>query len=131
MIDHIGYPVSDLAASRAFYEKALAPLGIAVIMEVTEQMTGGHGAHLGMGRDGVPFFWIGSGKPAATGVHIAFSAPDQATVDAFHAAALAAGGTDNGAPGPRPEYHPGYYGGFVLDPDGNNVEAVFHGGQVG
>ncbi|WP_299909138.1 VOC family protein [uncultured Paracoccus sp.] len=127
MIDHIGYPVSDLAASRAFYEQALAPLGISVIMEVTEEMTGGHGAHLGLGRDGNPFFWIGSGKPAATGVHLAFAAPDRATVDAVHAAALAAGGRDNGAPGLRPDYHPNYYGAFILDPDGNNIEAVFHG----
>ena len=127
MIDHIGYPVSDFAKSRAFYEAALAPLGITVVMEVTEEMTGGHGAHLGMGRDGNPFFWIGSGKPASTGVHVAFSASDQATVDAFYQAALAAGGRDNGAPGPRPDYHPGYYGAFVLDPDGNNIEAVNHG----
>ena len=127
MIDHIGFPVADLAVARRFYEAALAPLGIEVMMEVTEEMTGGHGAHLGLGRDGKPFFWVGTGKPAASGVHVAFIAPDRATVDAFHAAAMAAGGTDNGAPGPRPEYHPGYYGGFVIDPDGNNVEAVFHG----
>ncbi|AUH64268.1 VOC family protein [Paracoccus zhejiangensis] len=130
MIDHIGYPVSDLAASRAFYEQALAPLGISVIMEVTEEMTGGHGAHLGLGRDGNPFFWIGSGKPAATGVHLAFAAPDRAAVDAVHAAALAAGGRDNGAPGLRPDYHPNYYGAFILDPDGNNIEAVFHGAEA-
>lgn len=131
MIDHIGFSVSDLARSRGFYEAALAPLGITVLMEVTEQMTGGHGAHLGLGRDGNPFFWIGSGKPAATGVHVAFAASDSATVDAFHAAALAAGGHDNGAPGLRPEYHPGYYGAFVTDPDGNNIEAVFHGAAPG
>lgn len=126
MIDHIGLAVSNLSASRAFYEKALAPLGIAVIMEVTEEMTGGHGAHLGLGRDDDPVFWIGSGRPASRGVHVAFAAGDHATVDAFHAAALAAGGQDNGAPGLRPEYHPGYYGAFVLDPDGNNIEAVCH-----
>lgn len=127
MIDHIGFPVSDLARSRAFYDRALAPLGIELLMEVTEEMTGGHGAHLGYGRAGKPFFWIGSGRPAGPGTHVAFAAPDRATVDTFHAAALAAGGQDNGAPGLRPEYHPGYYGAFVLDPDGNNVEAVHHG----
>lgn len=130
MLDHVGLPVADIAAARTFYDKALAPLGIAVMMEVTEQMTGGHGAHLGYGRGEVPFFWIGSGKPAASGVHVAFSAPDRATVDAFHAAALAAGGRDNGAPGLRPEYHPNYYGAFIIDPDGNNIEAVCHEGAA-
>lgn len=127
MIDHIGFAVSDLAAARGFYEQALASLGVSVLMEVTEEMTGGHGAWLGFGKDGKPFFWIGTGKPAVSSVHVAFAAPDHATVDAFHQAALAAGGRDNGAPGPRPEYHPGYYGAFVLDPDGNNIEAVHHG----
>lgn len=128
MIDHIGFAVSDLAASRAFYAPALQSLGITLLMEVTEEMTGGHGAHLGFGRDNKPFFWIGTGKQVATSVHVAFAARDRAAVDAFHAAALKAGGRDNGAPGLRPEYHPGYYGAFVLDPDGNNIEAVFHGG---
>ena len=127
MIDHIGLTVTDLDAARRFYEQALRPLGIAVLMEVTEEMTGGHGAHLGFGRDNNPFFWIGTGKAATTGCHVAFSGPDTATVDAFHKAALAAGGRDNGAPGLRPHYHAGYYGAFVLDPDGNNIEAVFHG----
>ena len=127
MIDHIGFPVSDLAKARAFYDGALAPLGITVQMEVTEEMTGGHGAHLGYGRDGNPFFWVGSGKPAASGLHVAFAAADQTSVDAFYHAALAAGGRGNGAPGLRPQYHPSYYGAFVLDPDGNNIEAVHHG----
>ena len=131
MIDHIGFSVADLALSRRFYDRALMPLGIAPVMEVTEEMTGGHGAHLGYGRDGRPFFWIGSGGAPSPGVrrgvHVAFAAPDRAAVDAFHRAALAAGGRDNGAPGLRPQYHPGYYGAFVLDPDGNNIEAVFHG----
>ncbi|AUH33685.1 VOC family protein [Paracoccus tegillarcae] len=127
MIDHIGFAVSDLSASRGFYERALSPLGISVIMEVTEEMTGGHGAHLGFGRDINPFFWVGTGDAASAGVHVAFAAPDRATVDAFYQAALDAGGTDNGAPGLRPEYHPNYYGAFVRDPDGNNIEAVFHG----
>lgn len=127
MIDHIGLSVSDLAMARAFYERALAPLGIELMMEVTEEMTGGHGAHLGFGRDGKPFFWIGNGRLASGSAHVAFAASDHGHVDAFHAAALAAGGRDNGAPGPRPDYHPGYYGAFVLDPDGNNIEAVCHG----
>ena len=127
MIDHIGFSVSDLARARAFYDGAFAPLGISVLIEVTEEMTGGHGAHLGYGRDNSPFFWIGTGGPAHGGCHVALAAPDHATVDAFHKAALAAGGRDNGAPGLRPHYHPGYYGAFVLDPDGNNIEAVHHG----
>jgi catechol 2,3-dioxygenase-like lactoylglutathione lyase family enzyme len=127
MIDHIGCAVADLEQARQFYVRALEPLGISVLMEVTEEMTGGHGAHLGLGRDGTPFFWIGTGKPADGGCHVAFAAPDRATVDAFHAAALAAGGRDNGAPGLRPHYHAGYYGAFVLDHDGNNIEAVHHG----
>lgn len=125
MFDHLGFPVTDLARAQAFYDRALAPLGISLLVEVTEEMTGGQGAHLGYGRDR-PAFWIGTGKPAGTGVHVAFAAPDRAAVAAFHAAALAAGGRDNGAPGLRPHYHPGYYGAFVLDPDGNNIEAVHH-----
>ena len=132
MIDHIGLAVTDLDRARQFYLAALSPLGIGPVMEVTEEMTGGHGAHLGLGRDGNPFFWIGTGRAAATsGCHIAFAAADQGQVDAFHAAALAAGGRDNGAPGLRPHYHAGYYGAFVLDPDGNNIEAVFHGAAAG
>jgi catechol 2,3-dioxygenase-like lactoylglutathione lyase family enzyme len=126
MIDHVGLAVADLEASRAFYTAALAPLGISVQMEVTEEMTGGHGAHLGFGTPKRPDFWIGSGKAPSASVHVAFAASTRAEVDAFHAAALTAGGRDNGAPGLRPEYHPDYYGAFVLDPDGNNVEAVCH-----
>ena len=131
MLDHIGFPVSDIAKARAFYERALAPLGITVLMEVTEKMTGGHGSHLGFGRDDNPFFWIGNGKPAVRDVHVAFSAHDTQTVVAFHQAAIAAGGRDNGAPGLRPEYHPGYFAAFVLDPDGNNIEVVCHQGAAG
>ncbi|MRX50892.1 VOC family protein [Paracoccus sp. S-4012] len=126
MIDHIGLAVADLAASRRFYDAALKPFGWAVQIEVTEDMTGGHGAHLGFGTPQMPFFWIGTGKAPSTGCHVAFAAPDRATVDAFHAAALGAGGQDNGGPGRRPQYHPGYYGAFVLDPEGNNIEAVCH-----
>jgi catechol 2,3-dioxygenase-like lactoylglutathione lyase family enzyme len=119
MIDHVGVKTSDQAASRRFYEKALAPLGYEVLMEFEE------GEVVGMGVAGKPDFWFSSGDASAP-IHVAFSAPDRAAVDAFHAAALAAGGKDNGAPGLRPEYHAGYYGAFVFDPDGNNVEAVFH-----
>ena len=126
MIDHIGLRVADIAASRDFYTAALAPLGITVQMEVTEEMTGGHGAHLGFGRDGMPFFWIGSGEGAGGPTHVAFVAPDRELVRAFHASAMRADGRDNGAPGLRPDYHPNYYAAFVLDPDGNNLEAVCH-----
>ncbi|WP_044560856.1 VOC family protein [Azospirillum sp. B4] len=127
MLDHIGYSVADMAISRAFYDKALAPLGIALVMEVTEEMTGGAGTHAGYGEDGKPYFWIGTGRRLQGGaLHVAFAAKDRATVDAFHAAALAAGGRDNGAPGLRPHYHANYYGAFVLDPDGHNIEAVCH-----
>ncbi|MFT4012387.1 MAG: VOC family protein [Paracoccus sp. (in: a-proteobacteria)] len=128
MIDHIGIAVSDLERSRAFYDAALGVLGVGVVLEVTEEMTGGHGAHLGYGRPGKPEFWIGSGRSAQGGTHVAFAATDPTAVDAFYRAAMAAGGRDNGAPGLRPEYHAGYYGAFVLDPDGNNIEAVHHGG---
>jgi catechol 2,3-dioxygenase-like lactoylglutathione lyase family enzyme len=122
MLDHIGVEVSDFEASRAFYEKALEPLGIGLLMEF-EGVGAGFGKDLGHGPK--PFFWIGErGRPAVSGAHVAFGVRSTEEVDAFHAAALAAGGTDNGAPGPRPIYHPGYYGAFVLDPDGNNVEAV-------
>lgn len=127
MLDHVGLTVSDFARSRAFYEAALAVLGISAVMEVTEEMSGGHGAHLGFGVPDNPFFWIGTGKAPGSGVHVAFAASGTAAVDAFYQAAMAAGGRDNGAPGLRPHYHPGYYGAFVLDPDGNNIEAVFHG----
>ena len=125
MIDHLGLPVVDVARSRAFYEQALAPLGYAVLMEVSAVETGGH-AHAGFGRDGKPDFWISTGGTSGVRVHVAFTAPDRATVDAFHAAALVAGGRDNGGPGLRPHYHPNYYGAFVFDPDGHNIEAVCH-----
>ncbi|RYH07459.1 VOC family protein [Tropicimonas sp. IMCC6043] len=126
MIDHIGVPVSDIAASRAFYAAALAPLGIEPLMEVTNEMTGGHGAHVGFGLAGKPSFWIGDGRAPGGPVHVAFAAANRALVDAFYEAAMAAGGRDNGGPGLRPEYHPDYYGAFVLDPDGNNIEVVCH-----
>ena len=119
MLDHMGFTVSDYERSKAFYERALAPLGIELLMEPVAQAAG-------FGRDGKPFFWIEAERSTVTEVHVAFEAPDRATVDAFHAAALEAGGTDNGAPGVREIYHPTYYGAYVLDPDGNNVEAVCH-----
>ena len=120
MLDHLGINVSDYERSRDFYAKALEPLGISLLMEPVPSFGG-------FGRDGMPFFWITDQRePVTMNVHVAFSAPDRATVDAFHAAALEAGGTDNGAPGLREIYHPSYYGAFVLDLDGNNVEAVRH-----
>jgi len=125
MLDHLGATVSDIGRSRRFYDAALAPLGIAVIMEVTPEQTGGT-THLGYGDAGKPYFWIGDGGDQTGRMHVAFAVPTRAAVDAFHAAALAAGGQDNGAPGVRPHYHPNYYGAFVLDPDGLNVEAVCH-----
>lgn len=125
MLDHIGLTVADYGRSRAFFDATLKPLGIAVMMEVTAEQTGGH-AHCGYGAEMKPFFWFGTGGPATAGVHVAFTAQDRATVDAFYVAALAAGGRDNGPPGIRAHYHPNYYGAFVLDPDGHNVEAVCH-----
>lgn len=126
MIDHLGIDVADYRHSRAFYERALAPLGYAVVMEVTREMTGGYEG-CGFGPPGRPHFWIGKGAgQPARGSHIAFTARSRAQVDAFHAEALAAGAADNGAPGLRPQYHPDYYGAFAIDPDGNNIEAVCH-----
>jgi catechol 2,3-dioxygenase-like lactoylglutathione lyase family enzyme len=125
MFDHVGFPVSDLKKSRAFYEAALAPLGIGVKMEVTAEQTGGTYEGLGFGR-AQPQFWIGTGTGISGSIHVAFEAADRATVDAFYKAAMGAGGTDNGAPGLRPHYHPDYYGAFVRDPDGHNIEAVCH-----
>ena len=127
MLDHLGLTVSDFAKSRAFYDAALAPLGVGLVMEVTPEQTGGS-SHLGYGSDGKPYFWIGNAGSAGGGVHVAFVAKDRAGVDAFYAAAMAAGGRDNGPPGIRAHYHPNYYGAFVLDPDGHNVEAVCHQG---
>ena len=124
MFDHAGFSTGDLPRLRRFYEMALAPLGITCLMEVTAEMTGGD-AFLGFGKER-PQFWISTGAHHAPGIHIALAADDRAAVDAFYKAALAAGGRDNGPPGLRPHYHPDYYGAFVLDPDGHNVEAVCH-----
>lgn len=125
MLDHVGIGCRDFAASQDFYRAALAPLGLSVVMSVSAAQTGA-GDHAGFGREGKPMFWIGTSAAAAGGCHVAFVAEERAQVDAFHRAALAAGGRDNGAPGLRPHYHPNYYGAFVLDPDGNNIEAVCH-----
>jgi catechol 2,3-dioxygenase-like lactoylglutathione lyase family enzyme len=125
MIDHLGFAVRDIDLAKAFYLTALEPLGIAIEVEVTPEQSGGE-AHIGFGAKGKAFFWIAGGKAVQGPVHIAFNAPNRATVDAFHKAALAAGGKDNGAPGIRAYYHPNYYGAFVLDLDGHNIEAVCH-----
>jgi catechol 2,3-dioxygenase-like lactoylglutathione lyase family enzyme len=125
MIDHIGIAVANMGRARAFYTSALEPLGVGLVMEVSAEETGGD-AHAGFGADNKPFFWIGTGAKPKGGTHVAFTAETRAEVDAFYHAATAAGGRDNGAPGLRPEYHPHYYGAFVFDPDGNNIEAVCH-----
>lgn len=119
MLDHVTLHVSDWQKSKEFYLAALKPLGYAVVMEFPEMSV------VGLGADGKPDFWLngdGAGKPT----HIAFSAVNEQVIQEFYNAALLAGGRDNGVPGPRKEYHPGYYGAFVLDLDGNNVEAVMH-----
>ncbi|PKL77297.1 MAG: glyoxalase/bleomycin resistance/extradiol dioxygenase family protein [Candidatus Melainabacteria bacterium HGW-Melainabacteria-1] len=121
MLDHIGLRVSNFERSKAFYEQVLKPLGYGVEMAFEHEGI----SAAGFGSQGKPSFWISEGQPAE-GLHLAFAASNRAAVDAFYAAALAAGATDNGAPGPRPQYHPGYYGAFVLDLDGHNIEAVCH-----
>jgi catechol 2,3-dioxygenase-like lactoylglutathione lyase family enzyme len=125
MFDHVGLRVSDYARSRRFYEIVLAPLGIALQKEIAPGAWGGD-AHCGFGPAAPGEFWIGTTRPVGGPVHIAFAAKDRAAVRAFHAAALGIGAPDNGAPGLRQVYHPDYYGAFVLDPDGNNIEAVCH-----
>jgi len=125
MIDHTGVNVSDPEKSRRFYDGALAPLGYQVLREVPKQFTGGK-VVVGYGVPDKPDFWVAEGAPNEPRVHVAFRARSRAEVDAFYQAALAAGGTDNGPPGPRPHYHERYYGAFVRDPDGHNIEAVCH-----
>jgi catechol 2,3-dioxygenase-like lactoylglutathione lyase family enzyme len=126
MLDHIGLAISDIRRSEAFYSAALAPLGITKLYEYGPERTDSGGTAIGFGKDMMPFFWIGDNERVGEGTHVAFNAPNRAAVDAFYEAAIAAGGRDNGPPGLRPKYHPGYYGAFVLDPDGINVEAVTH-----
>jgi catechol 2,3-dioxygenase-like lactoylglutathione lyase family enzyme len=122
MLDHVTIGVSDVERSKKFYDRALRPLGIARLYAEAEQ-------YAGYGISPKAFFWIGLRDIPQTGSHIAFTAPDRATVDRFHDEAIAAGGRDNGRPGIRPDYHPDYYGAFVLDPDGHNIEAVCHAPQ--
>lgn len=125
MIDHTGISVVDFEAAKTFYDKAMAPLGASLLYMVPEQYTGGAKVG-GYGRDR-PVYWLHETTTPAPGRHYAFTARSRAEVDAFHKAALAAGGKDNGAPGLRPHYHEHYYAAFVFDPDGNNIEAVCHG----
>ena len=125
MIDHTGVTVSDFARSKAFYRQALGAIGYELLLEFPASVTG-HADVAGFGEPPKPDFWISASTPNRPAVHVAFRVPSRALVDAFHAAALTAGGRDNGAPGLRPHYHPDYYGAFVLDPDGHNIEAVCH-----
>jgi catechol 2,3-dioxygenase-like lactoylglutathione lyase family enzyme len=118
MLDHIKLFVSDVDRSKAFYELAFQPLGYRVLLEPAPGI-------VGMGRD-FPNFWLAQAEASSTTAHVAIRADTRSVVDEFHAAVLAAGGTDNGPPGLRPQYHPSYYGAFVHDPDGNNIEAVCH-----
>jgi len=124
LIDHIEIPVSDLDVACRFYEAALAPLGVTRIISVDASRSASRTARHGLGKDGYPRLWLHGGEPVAGGLHIAFATPNRSQVDAFHAAAIAAGGNDNGAPGVRARYHSNYYAAFVLDPDGNNIEVV-------
>jgi catechol 2,3-dioxygenase-like lactoylglutathione lyase family enzyme len=117
MLDHVTLTVTDFERSCAFYDGALAPLGI------TRLYADGNLA-AGYGSNGKAFFWIAQQNRSATKAHVAFNAPSQDAITAFYQAALTHGGRDNGAPGPRPQYHDHYFAAFVLDPDGNNVEAV-------
>ena len=125
MLDHIGLKVTDINRSKAFYDKALAPLGVSVVMDVSEAETG-ETPYLGYGEGQKPYFWINEQPRATELLHVAFAAPSRAKVDAFYQAAMAAGGRDNGPPGIRAHYHPNYYGAFVIDPDGHIIEAVCH-----
>ena len=125
MIDHTGISVSDLTRSKAFYRAALKPLGYELLAEFPRQVTGTSDV-AGFGVPPKPDFWIAQGAPNKPPLHIAFRVGERALVDAFYAAALAAGGRDNGPPGMRPHYHANYYGAFVLDFDGHNIEAVCH-----
>lgn len=124
MIDHITIGVTNFARATAFYDKTLAPLGVKRLVDVPVTET--DGVQVAGYGDVRPWFWLAEERPTSGLLHIAFQARTQDEVDAFHAAALRAGGLDNGAPGLRPHYHPDYYAAFVFDPDGHNIEAVCH-----
>ncbi len=124
MIDHITIGVADFACSSAFYDKALAPLGVTRLSEVPKEQT--DGVHVTGYGDDRPWFWLAEENATTGQLHIAFRAGSRAEVDAFHRAAVVAGGTNNGSPGLRPHYHPDYYAAFIIDPDGHNIEAVCH-----
>lgn len=125
MIDHTGVGVRDFEKSKKFYQQALAPLGYTLILEFGPEITGSVSV-AGFGEPPKTDFWINEGQPQKPHVHVAFRAKTRKQVDEFYRAALDAGGKDNGAPGPRAHYHPDYYGAFVLDLDGHNIEAVCH-----
>ena len=124
-VDHTSLSVSDFAKAKAFYVAALKPLGVTVLMEFPKAVTGNFDI-AGLGSNGKPFFWLADAGKTTPRVHLAFVADSRAEVDAFYKAAIAAGGRDNGPPGVRTMYHPTYYGAFVIDADGHNVEAVCH-----
>jgi catechol 2,3-dioxygenase-like lactoylglutathione lyase family enzyme len=127
MIDHSSVNVRDFEKSKSFYQAALGSIGHTLLAEVPPEINLGGVPAAGFGGDdGNPEFWIGLGDPGSPPAHVAFRVSSRAMVDAFYAAALAAGGTDNGAPGLRPNYHASYYAAFVRDPDGHNIEAVCH-----
>jgi catechol 2,3-dioxygenase-like lactoylglutathione lyase family enzyme len=125
MIDHTGLSVRDFDTSKKFYSAALRPIGYELLLEFPAAVTG-HADVAGFGEPPKADFWIACGEPNKPAVHIAFRVQRRALVDAFYNAALAAGGRSNGGPGLRPEYHADYYGAFVLDPDGHNIEVVCH-----
>ncbi|TCK19595.1 catechol 2,3-dioxygenase-like lactoylglutathione lyase family enzyme [Ancylobacter aquaticus] len=124
IINHIEFPVVDAERARRFYEAVLAPLGLMLVISIDAARAPHGGARHGFGKNGYPSLWVHQQIGAKLPIHLAFTADDRVTVDAFHAAALANGGTDNGAPGIRERYHENYYAAYVLDPDGNNIEAV-------
>lgn len=125
MIDHTGIVASDFEKSKFFYSNALAAIGYGLLMEFPASVTG-HTDVAGFGEPSKPDFWVSKGIPNNPPVHVAFRVGSRALVDAFYQAAVSSGGRDNGPPGLRPHYHPNYYGAFVLDPDGHNIEAVCH-----
>ena len=125
MIDHTGVNASDFIKSKEFYSEALAAIGYSLLVDLPATVTGSTDV-AGFGVPTKPDFWVSSGTPNVPPVHVAFRVETRAQVDAFFKAALTAGGRDHGPPGIRPHYHPNYYGAFVLDPDGHNIEAVCH-----